>query len=58
MSEKHAEGQYKAEELRNDYDVALFEAPKKTGKFLNKLQENGYKGFYILGQSEEVNELK
>ena len=48
----------KAQELRNEYDVALFETPKKTGKFLNKLQENGYGGFFILGQSEEVNELK
>ena len=47
----------KAEELRNEYDVSLFEAPKKTGKFLNKLQEAGFYGFFILGQSEEVNEL-
>ena len=57
-SDEFVKARAKAEELRTDYDVALFESPKKTGKFLNKLQENGYKGFYILGQSEEVNELK
>ena len=47
----------KAEELRSEFDVALFEAPKKTGKFLNKLQDAGFYGFYLLGQSEEVNVL-
>lgn len=48
----------KSQELRNEYDVAMFEMPKKTAKFLNKLQETGYYGFFILGQSETVNELK
>lgn len=47
----------KAEELRSEYDVSLYETPKKTGKFLNKLQESGFYGFYILGQSEEVKVL-
>lgn len=47
----------KAEELRGEFDVSLFEAPKKTGKFLNKIQDAGFYGFYILGQSEEVNVL-
>ncbi|MBR4815830.1 MAG: ATP phosphoribosyltransferase regulatory subunit, partial [Lachnospiraceae bacterium] len=53
-----AEAHKKASELREKYDVSMFETPKKTGKFLNKLQENGYGGFFIMGQSEEVNELK
>lgn len=47
----------KAEQLRSEYDVSLFEAPKKTGKFLNKLQDAGFYGFLILGQSEEVSVL-
>lgn len=47
----------KAEELRGEYDVSLFEMPKKTAKFLNKLQETGYYGFLILGQSETVSVL-
>ena len=56
-AEKFSEAYVKAQELREQYDVSLFETPKKTGKFLNKLQENGYNGFFILGQSENVNEL-
>lgn len=47
----------KAAELRKDYDVCLYEMPKKTAKFLNKLQETGYYGFWIMGQSENVNVL-
>lgn len=42
------------EKLRTTYDTALFEKPKKVGKFLNRLQESGYFGFYTCGQSEEV----
>ena len=57
-NDKFSDAYVKAQELRKEYDVSLFETPKKTGKFLSKLQENGYSGFYILGQSEEVNELK
>ena len=52
--DKFAEAYGKAQDLRNGYDVSLFETPKKTGKFLSKLQENGYGGFLILGQSDEV----
>lgn len=43
-----------AEELRKVYDVALFTMPKKLGKFLNKLEEQGYDGFMVLGRDEEV----
>lgn len=48
----------KAEELRDSYMVSLYEMPKKTGKFLNKLTEAGYYGYYILGRDEEVSVLK
>ena len=44
----------RAEELRVDYTVALFVKPKKLGKFLNKLEEQGYDGFQVLGKDEEV----
>ena len=47
----------KAEEFRSDYDVSLFELPKKVGKFLNKLEEAGFYGSYTLGQSEEIKVL-
>ncbi len=48
----------KAEELRKEYAVTLFERPKKVGKFLNKLEEKGYYGFYQLGQSEEISVMR
>lgn len=44
----------KAEELRKDYDVCLYEKPKKLGKFLNKLEKEGLYGFWNIGQSEEL----
>lgn len=44
----------KADELRNDYDVVLYVKPKKLGKFLNKLEEQGVAGFYNFGQADEV----
>lgn len=35
----------KAEELRSQYDVAIYKKPKKLGAFLNKLQNFGFAGF-------------
>lgn len=35
----------KAEELRAEYDVAVFKKPKKFGAFLNRLQTGGFDGF-------------
>ena len=42
----------KAEELRAEYSVALFVKPKKLGKFLNRLEDQGYDGFIIFGRSK------
>lgn len=55
-------GQYKdandkAEELRGEYDVALYEKPKKVGKFLNRLKEQGYTEYFICGKSEGVEHI-
>ena len=44
----------RAEELRKNYTVALFVKPKKLGKFLNKLEAQGYDGFQVFGQDEDV----
>ncbi len=44
----------KADELRSEYDVVLYVKPKKLGKFLNKLEEQGVAGFYNFGQADEV----
>ncbi len=43
-----------AEKLRRDYAAVLYEKPKKTGKLLNKLEEQGYAGFQVLGRDEEI----
>ncbi|MBE6012594.1 MAG: histidine--tRNA ligase [Lachnospiraceae bacterium] len=48
------EANKKADKLRNDYDVTLFEKPKKLSKFLNSLLEMGFYGFFVYGQSEEI----
>ena len=34
-------------------DASVYLRPKKLGKFLNKLEEQGYDGFLVLGESEE-----
>ena len=44
----------KTDELREQgLDASVFGRPKKMGKFLNRLQEQGYDGFLVLGESEE-----
>jgi len=45
-----------AEKLRADYDVCLFESPKKFGKFLDKLKELGY-NYFVSTFSEELKPL-
>ncbi len=55
----YGDGEYtsavtKAEELRKDYDVSMFEKPKKLGKFLNKLESQNYYGFLVYGEAEEI----
>ena len=44
----------KAREIREaGYIASLYVQPKKTGKFLNKMQEHGYDGFLVAGRDEE-----
>ncbi len=45
-----------AEKLRSEYDVVIYEKPKKLSKYLDKIQAKGYYGFCFLG--EEIRELK
>lgn len=40
-----AEVYAKAEELRAEFDTAIFKKPKKQGAFLNRLQASGFAGF-------------
>lgn len=44
----------KADELRKTYEVILYERPKKLGKLLGKLEEQGIYGCYILNESEDI----
>lgn len=48
----------RAQTLRKEYDVSLFERPKKLGKFLDALKANGFYGFMISNQEGEVKLLK
>ena len=43
-----------AEGFRNEYDVALYETPKKTGKYIDALQKAGYYGIFICGKSDNI----
>ncbi len=43
-----------ADGYRKDYDVALFEKPKKLGKLFAKLEEAGYYGCLITDESAEL----
>ena len=43
-----------AEELRTDYMVSVIARPKKLGKFLNKLEQQGFAGFAVYGQEDGV----
>ncbi len=44
----------KAEEFRSTYDAALFVQPKKMGKFLNRLEEQDFDGFFVLGRDDSI----
>lgn len=44
----------KAEELRAEYDVSLFETVKKLGKLLARLEENAFDGALVVGQDESI----
>ena len=43
-----------AEKFRNEYDVALYEMPKKIGKYIDSLEKAGYYGIFICGKSESL----
>lgn len=46
-----------AEAFRETCDVSLFEKPKKLGKLLSKLENAGFDGFHVLGETE-VGEIR
>ena len=50
----YAEALIYAEELRKDYIVSVTARPKKLGKYLNKLEAQGFDGFAVYGQEDGV----
>lgn len=55
--ENFIEAAEKAGELRAEYDVALFERPKKLGKFLDRLTEQNYDAFLVIGEDGGIKTL-
>lgn len=53
-SENYTEALKYAEDLRNDYKVSIIARPKKLGKFLNKIEQQGFDGFAVYGQEDGV----
>lgn len=53
-ADTYAEALIYAEDLRNDYIVSVIARPKKLGKYLNKLEAQGFDGFAVYGQENGV----
>ena len=53
-TDTYAEALIYAEDLRNDFIVSVIARPKKLGKYLNKLETQGFDGFAVYGQEDGV----
>ena len=53
-ADTYAEALIYAGDLRNDYIVSVIARPKKLGKYLNKLEAQGFDGFAVYGQEDGV----
>ncbi len=53
-ADTYAEALIYAEDLRKDYIVSVIARPKKLGKYLNKLEAQGFDGFAVYGQEDGV----
>lgn len=53
-ADTYAEALIYAEDLRSDYIVSVIARPKKLGKYLNKLEAQGFDGFAVYGQEDGV----
>ena len=53
-ADTYAEALIYAEDLRNDYIVSVIARPKKLGKYLHKLEAQGFDGFAVYGQEDGV----
>ena len=46
-----------ASEYRKDYSVSLYEFPKKVGKLLNRIENEGYYAYIIYDEANEINSI-
>lgn len=46
-----------ADKYRKEYQVSLYEFPKKVGKLLNRIEADGYMGYIIYDENNDTNEL-
>lgn len=46
-----------ADSYRENYEISMFEFPKKVGKLLNRLEEDGYQAYIIYDQNNEANDI-
>ncbi len=46
-----------ADKYRNDYSVSVFEFPKKIGKLLNRIENEGYNAYIIYDENQENNDI-
>ena len=53
-ADTYAEALIYAEDLRSDYIVSVIARTKKLGKYLNKLEAQGFDGFAVYGQEDGV----
>lgn len=53
-AENFADALKYAENLRKDYMISVMARPKKLGKFLNKIEQQGFDGFAVYGQEDGV----
>ena len=53
-AENFADALKYAEDLRKDYMISVMARPKKLGKFLNKIEQQGFNGFAVYGQEDGV----
>ena len=42
------------EPLREEYEVTLFERPRKVGRLINRLEERGFSGFVYADNPGEI----
>lgn len=56
-SDNYTDVLMKAATFRKEYDISIFEMPKKLSKFLEKAKSQQYYGFYLYGNDDGIREL-